>query len=365
VTGVDDVRRWRVPGRVNLIGEHLDYNGGLALPIAIDRSLLAKVRRREDGLINVWSGGQHVSFPVDAAPGSVDGWAAYVAGSVWGLRSFDVPVAGADIVLETTLPVGAGLSSSAALTCAVAIALADLADANLTREVLAQIGAKAENDFVGAPTGLMDQYTVMLAKAGHALHLDFSTTPPTHRPISVDWTADSLVLAVIDTNVKHSLASGEYAVRRAECEAAAAEAGLEKLAQIGLDELLALPDELRPRARHVLTETARVKASITALARRDWTAFGTMLTASHESLRDDFAVSCPELDVAVEIALEAGALGARMTGGGFGGSVICLIAPQKVDGLRTQVEAAFAARSWSRPNVFTVRPCDGASQLTE
>ena len=150
-----------------------------------------------------------------------------------------------------------------------------------------------------------------------------------------------------------------------EAMAAAAEAGLENRAQIGLEKLLALPDGLRPRARHVLTETARVKASVTALARRDWTAFGTMLTASHESLRDDFAVSCPELDAAVEISLEAGALGARMTGGGFGGSVITLIAPEKVDALRSQVEAAFAARSWAAPNVFTVQPCDGASRLTD
>ncbi len=359
---MNDVHRWRVPGRVNLIGEHLDYNGGAALPMAIDRALVLKVRGRTDGQVNCWSEGQHVSFSATATPGTVDGWAAYVAGAVWALGTAGVEVAGADIVLESDLPTGAGLSSSAALTCAVATSLADLAGASLAKTTLAQLGARAENDFVGAPTGLMDQYTVMLAEAGHLLALDFASTPPAYESIPATWATDNLVIAVIDTAVKHSLASGEYAVRRAECERAAAAAGVPLLAQISLDQLLALPGELQPRARHVLTETARVKASITALGRRDWTAFGQMLTASHESLRDDFEVSCPEADAAADAALEAGALGARMTGGGFGGSVICLIAPEKVEGLRGRVEAIFAARGWAQPQVFTVSPSAGAAR---
>ena len=163
VNGVDDVRRWRVPGRVNLIGEHLDHNGGSVLPIAIDRSLLLKARGRTDGVVNVWSRGDRASFPVDAAPGSVSGWAAYVAGTVWALRSAGGRVSGADLVLESTLPVGAGLSSSAALTCGVALALDDLAGVDRPREETALIARAAENDFVGAPTGLVDQYAVLLA----------------------------------------------------------------------------------------------------------------------------------------------------------------------------------------------------------
>lgn len=359
---MDDVRRWRVPGRVNLVGEHLDYNGGAVLPIAIDRALLVKARGRDDGIVNVWSRGERAAFGVDAAPGAVDGWAAYVAGTVWALQSAGVAVSGADLVLETTLPVGAGLSASAALTCGVALALDDLAGSGLDRPAIAGIAARAENEFVGVPTGLMDQYAVLLAEAGHALHLDFATAPPATSSVPVTWGQDGLTLAVVDTGVSHALAAGEYAVRRHECEAAAAELGLDRLAAIGLDGLLRLDDTLKPRARHVLTETARVRAAVTALGRRDWTAFGTMLTASHESLRDDFEVSCPELDTAVEVALESGALGARMTGAGFGGCIIALIPPERIDGLRAAVEAAYAARTWPLPHVFTVAPSPGAAQ---
>nr|WP_241732798.1 galactokinase [Aeromicrobium phoceense] len=366
VNGVDDVRRWRVPGRVNLIGEHLDHNGGSAVPIAIDRSLLLKARRRDDGAVNLWSRGERASFGLDVAPGDVSGWAAYPAGVVWALRSAGVPVTGADLVLESTLPVGAGLSSSAALTCGVALALDDLAGAGRSREQLAVIAQRAENDFVGVPTGLMDQYAVLFAEAGHAVHLDFGTEPPTTEPVPADWVDAGLVLAVIDTGVHHELAAGEYAERRRECAEAAASAGLESLAAIGLDGLLSLTDDtLKARARHVLTETTRVRGAVTALRRRDWAQFGAMLTSSHESLRDDFAVSCEELDVAVDAALASGALGARMTGGGFGGSAIALLPPENVDPLRARVEAAFAARSWAAPHVFVVQPAPAAAREDE
>ncbi len=357
---MDGVRQWRVPGRVNLIGEHLDYNGGAVLPIAIDHSLLLKARSRADGIVNVWSRGDRSTFPVDASPGSVEGWAAYVAGAVWASRAAGIAVTGADLVLETSLPVGAGLSSSAALTCGVALALDDLAGAGLDRRALADVAAAAENGFVGAPTGLMDQYAVLLAEPGHALHVDFATSPPATASVPVTWGEDGLTLAVIDTGVRHAMAGGEYGARRAECAAAAEALGLDRLAAIGLDGLLGLDDALKPRARHVLTETARVRAAITALRRRDWTAFGAMLSASHESLRDDYAVSCEELDTAVDVALSSGALGARMTGGGFGGSAIALLPPESVDGLRVRVEAAFAARGWAPPRVFTVRPSPAA-----
>lgn len=364
VNGVDDVRRWQVPGRVNLIGEHLDHNGGAALPIAIDRSLLVKARRRDDGVVNVWSRGERASLNVDVSPGDVTGWSAYVAGVVWALRSAGVRVSGADLVLESTLPVGAGLSSSAALTCGVALALDDLAGAGRSREELALVAQRAENDFVGAPTGLMDQYAVLFAQDGHAVHLDFSASPPAAEAVHADWSDDGLVLAVIDTGAHHELAGGEYAERRRECAKAASSAGVDSLAAIKLDGLLSLTDDtLKARARHVLTETTRVRGAVTALRRRDWAQFGAMLTSSHESLRDDFAVSCEELDVAVDCALASDALGARMTGGGFGGSAIALLRPDQVDPLRARTEAAFAARSWAPPHVFTVRPSPAAARV--
>ncbi|MTB88746.1 galactokinase [Aeromicrobium sp. zg-629] len=364
VSGVDDVRRWQVPGRVNLIGEHLDHNGGAALPIAIDRSLLVKARRRTDGTVNVWSRGERASFPVETSPGDVSDWSAYAAGVVWALREAGVTVAGADLVLESTLPVGAGLSSSAALTCGVALALDDLAGAGRPREELARVAQRAENDYVGVPTGLMDQYAVLFAQEGHAVHLDFGADPPTAEAVPADWAEDGLVLTVVDTGVHHELAAGEYAERRRECDAIASELGLGALASIGLDGLLSLTDETaKARARHILTESTRVRGAVTALRRRDWAQFGAMLTSSHESLRDDFAVSSEELDVAVDAALAGGALGARMTGGGFGGSAIALMRPEQVDGLRARVEAAFADRSWAAPTVFTVRPSPAAALL--
>lgn len=364
VTGVDDVRRWRVPGRVNLIGEHLDHNGGAVLPVAIDRSLLIKARGRTDGMVNVWSRGERASFPADVSPGAVTDWSAYVAGAVWALRAAGGRVTGADLVLESDLPVGAGLSASAALTCGVVLALDDLAGIDRPREETARIAQSAENDFVGVPTGLMDQYAVLLAQGGHALRVDFGSAPPAVEHVPVDWTEAGLVLAVIDTGAKHQLAAGEYAERRRECAEAVEAAGVESLAAIGLDGLLSLTDEtLKARARHVLTETTRVRGAVTALRRRDWTAFGGMLTSSHESLRDDFAVSCEELDVAVDAALASDALGARMTGAGFGGSAIALLPAENVDALRARVEAAYAARSWPAPTVFTVRPSPGAARL--
>lgn len=347
------------------MGEHLDHNGGAVLPIAIDRSLIVKARERTDGVVNVWSRGERASFPVDVSPGDVSDWSAYPAGAVWALRNADVAVTGADLVLESTLPAGAGLSSSAALTCGIVLALADLAGDERPREQWAAVARAAENDFVGVPTGLMDQYAVLLAQAGHALHIDFGVEPATVDHVPVGWADAGLTLAVIDTQVHHALAASEYATRRRECAEIAESVGLDRLASIGLDGLLALTDEtLKARARHVLTESTRVRGAVTALRRHDWTQFGAMMTASHESLRDDFAVSCEELDVAVDAALASGALGARMTGGGFGGSAIALIEPEKVDPLRARLEAAYAARSWAPPHVFAVHAASGAARET-
>ena len=364
---MSDVCRWDVPGRVNLIGEHLDYNGGPALPIAIDRTVTVKARRRDDGVVNVWSdlpGAEKVTFAADVRPGDVDGWAAYVAGTVWSLAQAGHQVAGADLVIASQLPSGAGLSSSAATTCGVAAALADAFDVALTPMDVALIAQRSESGFVGAPVGLMDQLAVMNGARRQAVLVDTAVPPHTTRLVPLGWEDDGLVLVVVATGAHHSLADGEYAARREECERAAAELGLEHLAQAGLDATVRLTDEtLKARTRHVLTETARVKGAVTAIGRRAWTQLGTIFTASHASLRDDFEVSCPELDVAVEAALEAGALGARMTGGGFGGSAIALVPVDQVKAVRERVEARYLDRRWGRPEVFTVQAADGAHRV--
>ncbi|GAA3526938.1 galactokinase [Aeromicrobium panaciterrae] len=359
-----DVRQWIVPGRVNLIGEHLDYNGGPVLPMAIDRTLTIKVRRRDDDTVNVWTdrpGSSKSSFPVTVQPGDVGDWASYAAGTVWSLGQSGHTFGGADIVIESGLPSNSGLSSSAALTCGIAAAIDELFALGIGRTDIALIAQRAESGYVGAPVGIMDQLAVLYGEADHAILIDTQAAPPTTTPVPLGWEDAGLVLLVIATGAHHSLADGEYAARRDECERAAAELGLDHLADAGLDATVNLTDEVfKARTRHVLTETARVRGAVSALNRGAWPQLGQIFTASHESLRDDFEVSCPELDVAVEAALEAGALGARMTGGGFGGSVIALVPLDKVAAVRERVDARYEARSWKAPETFVVHAAGGA-----
>lgn len=365
------VRRWQVPGRVNLIGEHLDYNGGPSVPFAIDRFVTLKARRRDDDAVNVWStlpgttSAERATFTTGVAPGEVTGWAAYVAGAVWSLREAGHEVPGVDLVLESDLPSGAGLSSSAALTVGTVCALDDLAGLGLDRTTIALLAQRAENDYVGAPTGVMDQLAVAHGRADHAVRTDPSTEPPGVDVVPFAVAESGLVVLVVDTGVHHAHADGGYADRRRESEQAAAELGLEHLAKAGPDAVLRLEDEtLKARTRHVITETARVRAAVRALNDGEWKQLGTILTASHESLRDDYAVSCAELDVTVEAAVEAGALGARMTGGGFGGSAIALVPRDRVEAVTALVAERFEALGWRRPATFTVVPADGA-RLTD
>lgn len=355
---------WIVPGRVNLIGEHLDYNGGAVLPIAIDRAITIKIRARRDGVVNVWSAGRRASFPASVAPGEVTDWSAYVAAAVGAARDAGIAVAGADIVIDSTLPAGAGLSSSAALTCGLAAALDELAGAGLSRVELARIGQRAESDFIGAPVGLMDQLAVLCCEPAHALHIDFAGEEPVLTPVPATWAESGLVVAVVDTRAHHQIAAGKYGARREECTRAAEQLGVPLLARAQVDAVLELEDEvLKRRTRHVVTESARVRGAVKALSAGEWAQFGTMLTASHESLRHDVEVSSPELDVAVEAALESGALGARLTGGGFGGSAIALLPAEAVDGLRARVTARFAGLDWPAPDVFVVTPSAGARRV--
>lgn len=348
---MNDVRRWVVPGRVNLIGEHLDYNGGPVLPIAIDKHVTVKARHRDDTELHVWSDlGPKVVIRPDVAPGHA--WADVVAGAAKALGH----VVGADLVIESDLPAGAGLASSAATACGTVLALADLAGLELSRAEVAETARRAETDFRGAPIGVMDQLAVLHDGANLV-----DTRSGDVTPVSLEW--DGLSLVVIDTGVKHQVAAGEYAARRAECEAAAETLGIEYLASAGPDAVLRFDDDdpLKSRVRHVITESTRVRGAVRAIGERSWDRLGGLLTSSHESLRDDFAVSCGELDVAVEAALDAGALGARMTGAGFGGCAIALAPTDRLLGLREKVIAAFADHDWASPTLLTTRPAPGAT----
>jgi len=356
----------RAPGRVNLIGEHTDYNAGLCLPLALPVAASAAVAPTSDGSLEVHSR----SFPdpwqgsLEAlAPGTVAGWAGYVTGVLWALRQGGLEVPGLEVHIDSDVPIGAGLSSSAALECAVAVAVAGLLDLPLTELVrtrLAHACVRAETEYVGAPTGGMDQTVAMLASAGAALLIDFDDDTTTD--VTLPLADDDLTLVVTDTGVSHAHTTGGYAERRQDCEAAAAALGLDSLRQASEADLDRLTDErLRRRARHVVTENARVTGAVDAIGRRDWTALGGLLDASHHSLRDDFEVSCPELDLAVTTAREAGALGSRMTGGGFGGSVVSLVPEQRAAAVTTALDVAFAAAGLGAPTHLTATPSAGAS----
>lgn len=359
------VTAW-APGRVNLIGEHVDYNDGIVLPIAIQLGCTASVATRDDGQLVMRSAQQPedtVTLPIAAvAPGALDGWAAYVAGTAWALDI--LPQGGLDIRVDADVPAGAGLSSSAALECSVATGLDRLMGGGRTARELAAAAQRAENDFVGVPTGPMDQMVSMLGVAGHALRYDVRSGEATAVPCTLPGTT----LLVIDTRARHALVDGGYAERRRSCERAALALGLPSLRDATLDDLVRLladpeTELLVPRARHVITEIARTDAAAACLIEGDAVAFGELMLGSHASLRDDFSVSCPELDVAVDAARAAGALGARMTGGGFGGSALALVPEALVPAVIRSVEDAFAAAGFVDPACCAVRPSHGACVL--
>jgi galactokinase len=358
------------PGRVNLIGEHVDYNGGRCLPYALPHGTYAAAAARDDDTLTVrslqmdepWTG------RLDAlGPGAVSGWVSYVAGVVWALREDGIEVPGLDLVLDSRVPVGAGLSSSAALECSVALAALQAAGVEpdpAVRERVVAACVRAENEVAGASTGGMDQSVAVHAAAGHALLLDFADA--SHRQVPWDPEAVGLRLLIVDTRVHHSLNDGGYASRRQDCETAAGLLGVTHLAEVDdLEQALAsLPeDRLRRRARHVVTEVARVDAAVACLERGDVSGLGELFLGSHASLRDDFEVSCEELDLVVSTALEHGALGARMTGGGFGGSAIALVAEDRVVAVEEAVATVFAKRGWTAPGMLSGTPGPGARRL--
>jgi galactokinase len=359
------------PGRVNLIGEHVDYNGGLCLPMALPHATYAAVAPRTDDVVTLTSG-QQPDSPFtgrlgELGPGQVSGWTAYAAGVLWALEEDGWRLPGMDLVVDSRVPLGAGLSSSAAIECSVALAAAELAGVAIddkVRSSLVQACMRAEREVAGAPTGGMDQTIALFGRAEAALLLDcrdWSTEQVRWDPASAD-----LTLLVVDTRASHSLSDGGYESRRRDCETAAAELGVEFLRDVTDQEgaLAALKDErVRRRVRHVFTEIDRVRRAVDLLESDDFTGFGVTMTASHASLRDDYEVSCAELDVVVDTALARGALGARMTGGGFGGSAIALVSTDDVEEVAREVEAAYQDRGWPAPGFLTALPSPGARRL--
>jgi galactokinase len=359
---------WSAPGRVNLIGEHTDYNDGFVLPIAIDQRTWVAVGRRTDRVVRVASASAEgvVEQDLDAiAPGAVEGWSAYPLGTAWGVLGVagDAEgITGFDAYFASDVPLGAGLSSSAAIECALAAALADVWQLDLAGDQLLHATHQAENVIVGAPTGILDQSASLFSEAGHALFIDCRDGSREAIPFA---TAEAgLSLVVIDTRVSHAHADGGYRDRRASCEQAAEVLGVPALRDATRDSLEAARDRLDEvtyrRARHIVTENERVEQTVELLRTQGPRAIGELLVASHASMRDDFEISVPELDTAVEAALAAGALGARMTGGGFGGSAIALVDTAGVDALGDAVQAAFAEAGFTEPAIFVVAPSPGA-----
>jgi len=360
---------WQAPGRVNLIGEHTDYNDGFVLPFAIDKTARVAVRVRPDSTLRLLStyGDQGMTTADTAAldGGQAKGWTKYPLGVVWALQERGIEVPGLDLLLDSNVPLGAGLSSSHAIECAVISALNELTGAGLKAEEMVLATQRAENDFVGAPTGIMDQSASLRGAKGKAVFLD--CRDQTVRLVPFETEPAGLVLLVIDTKVSHSHADGGYASRRASCELGAEVLGVKALRDVGmedLDEASGLLDEVTfRRVRHVVTENDRVLQTVELLGSGGPGAIGSLLDASHRSMRDDFEISCPELDLAVDTSRASGAIGARMTGGGFGGAAIALTPLSAEQQVRTAVEQAFAGAGYRKPDIFTVTPAAGAMRL--
>ncbi|MFH8490529.1 galactokinase [Streptomyces longisporoflavus] len=365
---------WSAPGRVNLIGEYTDFNEGFVMPLALPHTAVAAVARRTDGVLRLHSA--DIDAPVaelrvdELTPLSKygqGGWAAYPAGVLWALRDAGHEVSGgADIHLASTVPTGAGLSSSAALEVVTALSLNDLYELGLDAPRLAVIAQRAENAFVGVPCGVMDQMASACATEGHALHLDCRDL--TTRQVPFDLAAQGLRLLVVDTRVKHELGDGAYAERRAGCEEGARVLGVSHLRDVLYAELPAalakLTDEkIRRYVRHIVSDDHRVEQVIGLLDAGDVRAIGPVLTEGHASLRDDLRISCEELDLVVASANAAGALGARMTGGGFGGSAIVLVEEVDAEPVTKSILEAFTAAGHTAPRVFPAVPSAGARRL--
>ena len=354
------------PGRVNLIGEHIDYSEGFVLPFAIKDRTLAATRKRDDSIVRIASVQRRnkiVTVDIkDVKPGLKGEWERYALGVLWSMGV----TSGVDLMIDGHVPLGAGLSSSAALECSVATAVNHLFDMGFSLEELARLTQRAENQYVGVPCGIMDQSVSLMATNGFALLLDCRDLST--RNIPFDVASHGLELLIIDTQAHHALTDGGYAERRASCESVAAKLSIKSMRELTMEQLDSsrhlITETEYIRARHAVTEMKRVLDCVEALSIGDFVKVGQLINASHVSLRDDYTVSCPELDTAVDASLAAGAMGSRMVGGGFGGSAIALIQASKTTQTIRAVEKAFADKKFKAPRFFTSLPSQGAELIS-
>ena len=372
----DDLRNagakiYRAPGRVNLIGEHTDYNDGFVMPVAIDRYTQVAIKPRDDRKLCIHSQNfsEGIEFNLDQQkPRAKRHWSDYVLGVAVVLGQAGYALRGADLTIQSNVPIGAGLSSSAAIEVATALAMLENSDLEVDRVQIAKLCQQAENEFVGMRCGIMDQFVSCLARAGNALMLDCRSLEYRLLPLpEVVW------LVICNTMVKHELGASEYNTRRAECEA-----GVRHFANVLPDvralrdvtvrdleqERDELPDVIYKRCRHVVTENARVVEAAGALERGDLAMFGELMAQSHRSLRDDYEVSSPELDTIVDLANQVeGVYGARMTGGGFGGCTVNLVAADRVEEFKRAVAPGYNRKTGHTPEIYVCSAAGGASRL--
>ena len=354
------------PGRVNLIGEHIDYSDGFVLPFAIKDRTFVAARKRDDSKVRIASAQRRskvVTVDINQVkPGLKGEWERYALGVLWSMGVNQ----GVDLMIDGHVPLGAGLSSSAALECSVATAMNHLFDMGYNLEDLARLTQKAENQYVGVPCGIMDQSVSLMATQGSALLLDCRDLSTKNIPFDV--ASSGLELLIVDTQAHHALTDGGYAERRASCESAVAKLGITSLRELTMEQLEAsrslLTETEFVRARHAVTEMQRVLDCVDALGNSDFEKVGRLINQSHASLRDDYTVSCPELDTAVDAAISAGALGSRMVGGGFGGSAIALIQAAKTRETIKAIERAFTSKGFKAPRFFNSLPSQGAELLS-
>ena len=340
------------PGRVNLIGEHTDYNGGFVLPFAIDRRIAVAIGQGNGGLHSTDLGNTRAFDTEDAS------WANYPRGVAWAMGEAGHKIGSFQAAFAGDVPRGAGLSSSAAIEAATALALDALFSLRADRKDLAIACRRAENEFVGLQSGIMDQYASLLCDAGAALFIDCRSLEATRVPLDLE--AAGLTLLVCDTRVQHGDPTSGYNERRAECDRAASALGLKELRDAGEEDLQRLSGKEKPRARHIVTENARTLAAVDALKEKDFEAFGRLMYGSHRSMRDDFEMSTVEIDTAVEVAEDLGALGARLTGGGFGGCAIALVRAGEADALRDRIRVVFEKQNYKEPAFYEFTPVTGA-----
>ena len=365
-------RLFRAPGRVNLIGEHTDYNDGFVLPMAIDREAAVAIRKRDDRIVRVHTVNydETAELDLDTENERKKGfWLNYFEGVARILESKGTKLTGADMLIWSDVPGGAGLSSSAALEVVTGLALTEIAGAKVDRVTLAEVGQQTEHEYVGANVGIMDQFVSANAQAGHALLLDCRSLEFENVPLDTSEVA----VVICDTNVKHELASSAYNTRRSECEQAveilkASLSGIQKLRDVNVDQFEKyadqLPDPVRRRARHVVTENARTLKAASALKKNDLAEFGRLMWQSHDSLRYDYEVSSPELDVMVDIAKGTeGVLGGRMTGGGFGGSTVNLVERKHCESFTEKIMSEYKRATGIEATILISDACPGASEI--